>query len=221
MCAIGVDCWYPHKEEWNHTQRTTSRQAHNPPFPYSFLLFLIPLPLVSGPEGRLKHLRTLNKLWKNLSLQVWFQGLAFDVSHMFCKAPKPPYTHESCSLLPDMVKGHLSRCPPGPHWLAEDRLKQSWEYKVALPLRKEERIWSIASHNRTWNRSPSVMNVGLRQSWRRRWRHLLVITQLAGNTRSLSPNVRGIALSYTMKWPINVRGTEDYHFSGLGASSVG
>jgi hypothetical protein len=56
--ATELNCWYPDKEELNRSQRTISKQVHNT----YFILTFFSLPLVSGFEGRLKYLRTLNKV---------------------------------------------------------------------------------------------------------------------------------------------------------------
>ena len=59
--AIGLDCCYLDNEELNHPQRTTSNQVHKTLF---LLTFFLPYLWsgVGGLEGRLNHIRTLNKV---------------------------------------------------------------------------------------------------------------------------------------------------------------
>jgi hypothetical protein len=52
--SIKLDCWYSHSES-----ETTSKHIHHTLF---LLNILFPLLLVSGVEGRVKCLRTLNKV---------------------------------------------------------------------------------------------------------------------------------------------------------------
>jgi hypothetical protein len=56
--AIELDCWYPNNRA-RLSLGTTSKQAHNTLFLFTFFFSLH---LVSRLEGRLKYLRTLNKV---------------------------------------------------------------------------------------------------------------------------------------------------------------
>ena len=75
-----LDCWYPDNKDWDLLQRITSQQVYNPlPIKLSY-----PLPLVSGLEGKLMHLRTITKVGFGKSKPTTISILLRINKHGFC-----------------------------------------------------------------------------------------------------------------------------------------